>query len=297
MSDTKALATLAQRLESNPSSLRTILMNTVMPPKKDITVTEEMFQAFIIICNSYSLNPLTREIFAIRGKGGNLQAVVSVDGWLRIINNHPQFDGMEFEDILDNENNLISVRCNIYRKDRTRPTSVIEYMKECAMPTDTWRKWPARLLRHKSVIQCGRYAFGISDIIDPDEAIRYEQGTVIDQSPANNNALIEGEVENGPEPTINETQIKRIRGALKLIDMDEAQFCEGAVIDKLEQLAEFRFEGAMANLKAKYDKKLAMQQPTDDKPAKRPAAKKPIAKKPANKSTALNAPAKRSAAR
>jgi hypothetical protein len=49
---------------------------------------------------------------------------------------------------------------------------VTEYLAECRQGTDPWKKWPARMLRHKAAIQAIRYAFGFSGIVDPDEADR-----------------------------------------------------------------------------------------------------------------------------
>jgi len=134
-------------------------------------VSNEQFLQFLVVTNEYNLNPFTREIFAFPGKSGGIQPIVSIDGWLRIINSHPQFDGMEFEDKLDN-GKLIAVTCKMYRKDRTHPTEVTEYMAECLRNTDTWKTWPARMLRHKATIQAARYAFGFSGIYDQDEVER-----------------------------------------------------------------------------------------------------------------------------
>ena len=175
-----ALDAMATRLSVNPAELQSIIINTVMP---NPNVTQEQFLSFLSVANEYKLNPLTKEIYAFPSKGGGIQPIVSIDGWLKIINGHPQFDGMEFVDNLDN-GKLISVTCRIYRKDRTRHTEVTEYMGECSRNTDTWKNWPSRMLRHKATIQGARYAFGLSGIIDPDEAERFEQAGVIkDTSP------------------------------------------------------------------------------------------------------------------
>ncbi len=56
-------------------------------------VTDEQFTALLIVANQYGLNPWTKEIYAFPDKGG-IVPVVGVDGWARIINEHPQFDGM-----------------------------------------------------------------------------------------------------------------------------------------------------------------------------------------------------------
>jgi hypothetical protein len=131
------------------------------------------------VAKQYNLNPILKEIYAFPAKGGGIMPIVSIDGWLNIINSHPQFDGMEFHDVIEN-GELVSVTCRMYRKDRTHPTEVTEYLNECKQGTDPWKKWPARMLRHKATIQAARYAFGFSGIYDEDEAKRM---TAIDVTP------------------------------------------------------------------------------------------------------------------
>jgi hypothetical protein len=123
------------------------------------------------------LNPFTKEIFAFPSNGAIIP-VVSVDGWLKLINQHPAFDGMEFVDVVDDEGRLVSVTCKMYRKDRRHPTEVTEYMAECMRSTDVWKKWPARMLRHKAIIQAARYSFGFAGIMEPDEAERMHAMTL-----------------------------------------------------------------------------------------------------------------------
>jgi len=163
------LADMADRYQMNPQAFEATLRNTVMPSNVD--VTREQFAAFLMVAKKYDLDPITKQIYAFPAKGGGIQPVVSIDGWMTLINSHPQFDGMEFDDQLEN-GKLIAVTCRMYRKDRSRPVAVTEYMSECVRGTDTWKKWPARMLRHKAAIQAARYAFSFSGIIDEDEAQR-----------------------------------------------------------------------------------------------------------------------------
>ena len=171
------LVDMANRFGMEPKAFEATLRATVMPSNKE--VTREQFAAFLLVAKEYRLNPLTKEIYAFPGKGDSIQPIVSIDGWMRMINNHPDFDGMEFEDSFDEAGVLVSITCKMYRKDRRHPVSVTEYMAECRRPTDTWQKWPARMLRHKAAIQAARYAFGFSGIYDEDEAAR-----MIDVTPA-----------------------------------------------------------------------------------------------------------------
>jgi hypothetical protein len=121
--------------------------------------------ALLVVADQYGLNPFTKEIYAFPDKGG-IVPVVGVDGWSRIINSHSQFDGMEFKQ--DEE----SCTCIMYRKDRSHPVSVTEYMSECGRGMGPWKSHPKRMLRHKAMIQCARLAFSFVGIYDQDEAER-----------------------------------------------------------------------------------------------------------------------------
>lgn len=154
-------------------SLYHTLKNTVFKEAKD----DSQLAALMIVANQYGLNPFTKEIYAFPSKGGAITPVVSVDGWARIINDNPNCDGIQFEQ--DDE----SATCKIYRKDRSHPTIVTEYLAECQGDTKDkygnlkpWGKYPKRMLRHKALIQCARVAFGFSGIYDEDEAHRINGG-------------------------------------------------------------------------------------------------------------------------
>lgn len=130
-------------------------------------VSDAQMTALLVVANQYTLNPWTKEIYAFPDKNNGIVPVVGVDGWSRIINSHPQFDGIEFEQ------NDESCTCIIYRKDRNRPIKVTEWMAECKRNgMGPWQSHPRRMLRHKAMIQCARLAFGYGGIYDHDEAER-----------------------------------------------------------------------------------------------------------------------------
>lgn len=129
--------------------------------------TDEQMIALMIVAEQYHLNPFTKELFAFPDKGG-IVPVVSVDGWSRIINEHPQFDG--FDAVFDEDQQAYTI--TIYRKDRSHPIRITEYMAECWRDTDPWKSHPRRMLRHKALIQAARVAFGFAGIYDDDEAER-----------------------------------------------------------------------------------------------------------------------------
>ncbi|TSE32089.1 phage recombination protein Bet [Tepidimonas charontis] len=162
-----ALATLTQKLAARlDMGDGADLIDTLKVTAFKGQVSDAQMTALMVVANQYGLNPWTKEIYAFPDKNNGIVPVVGVDGWSRIINSHPQFDGMEFEQ--DDE----SCTCIIYRKDRSRPIKVTEYKAECKRNTEPWEKWPRRMLRHKAMIQCARLAFGFTGIYDHDEAER-----------------------------------------------------------------------------------------------------------------------------
>ena len=154
-------------------------------------VTNEQMMALLLVANQYDLNPWTKEIYAFPDKKAGIIPVVGVDGWSRIINSNPQFDGMEFIDAeqlvegADHKPCPAWIECRIYRKDRRHPISVRERFDECYRPPfktkdgyaipGPWQTHTSRFLRHKAMIQAARLAFGFVGIYDPDEADRIRE--------------------------------------------------------------------------------------------------------------------------
>lgn len=167
--DRKAITvTVAERYGMEADTFELALRNTVF-----LEGSKAEYAAFLVVCNEYKLNPLTKEIYAFKNKSGKIVPVVSIDGWVSLCNTHPAFDGMTFEDLHAKQAKLYAITCTIYRKDRSHPTVVTEYLSECIRSTEPW-KMQHRMLRHKTLIQCARYAFGFSGIYDQDEADHLE---------------------------------------------------------------------------------------------------------------------------
>lgn len=162
-------------------------------------VTNDQMVALMVVANQYKLNPWTKEIYAFPDKKNGIVPVVGVDGWSRIINSHSQFDGMDFimsENIVTLDGAKPApewIECVIYRKDRSHPIKVREYLDEVYRPpfegngrngkykiNGPWQSHTKRFLRHKSTIQCARMAFGFVGIYDQDEAERIESSEIND---------------------------------------------------------------------------------------------------------------------
>lgn len=160
------IAMMAAKHNMEPEAFAKTVRATVMPSQH----TNEQFAALMLVAQEYDLNPIVKEIYAFPAKGGGIVPIVSIDGWINLVNSHPQSDGFEFE-FEHADGKLIACTCRMYRKDRTRPVVVTEYLAECKRNTEPW-KMEHRMLRHKAMIQAARLAFGFSGVYDDDEGAK-----------------------------------------------------------------------------------------------------------------------------
>ncbi|MFU2088993.1 phage recombination protein Bet [Avibacterium avium] len=240
-----ALQTLTQKLANrfeitDGSDLMATLKNTAFKGN----VNDSQMTALLIVANQYGLNPWTKEIYAFPDRNNGIVPIVGVDGWARILNENPQFDGIEFD--LDDE----KCTCRIYRKDRSRPISVTEYMSECFRDIQgPWKTHPKRMLRHKAMIQCARLAFGFTGIYDQDEADRIieNQKEPINVTPKPN--VIEGQA---VELATSE-QIATLNQLIQLTNTDTEKAFAYYSVQSIEQLSKAKAEHFIKTLNGRLD--------------------------------------------
>jgi phage recombination protein Bet len=170
-------------LEANMprESFLNTLKKTVMPSQN---VSDEHVAAFLVLAHKYKLDPLSEQIHAFPSKGG-VKAMIGIDGWISIAQRQAHYDGFKHIDRFDEKGKLVAVTAIVRRKDHSEPTEITEYMDECSRDTTPWKQFPKRMLRHKAIMQGIRMAFGISNLVDEDEAadIRREEGQMKNISP------------------------------------------------------------------------------------------------------------------
>jgi len=190
------VAKFANRFSLEPDKLLGTLKATAFRQRDGSAPTNEQMAALLAVADQYGLNPFTKELFAFGDRDG-IVPVVSVDGWARIINSNPALDGIDFRWSEEMVEPAGGKRCPewcevvIYRKDRTHPTVVREYLDEVYRAgfkgnrngkafevSGPWQSHTKRMLRHKTLIQGARVAFGFGGIYDEDEA-----GRIIEANP------------------------------------------------------------------------------------------------------------------
>jgi phage recombination protein Bet len=192
---TSLVEKMAGKFSIDPTKLMATLKATAFRQTNGPEVTDEQMAALLVVADQYGLNPFTREIYAFPDKRAGIVPVVGVDGWSRIINDHPASDGFEFrqsdKEITPEHGKPCPewMEVVIHRKDRAHPIVVREYIEEVyRLPfikdgraiSGPWQTHTRRFFRHKTLIQGARLAYGFSGIYDEDEAERIiEMGDVV----------------------------------------------------------------------------------------------------------------------
>ena len=115
------------------------------------------------LITKHALDPFADEIAIYQYEDGHWQALITIDGWSKLINNHPAFSGISFTESDKLINGVPAwMGCAIYRNDRVVPIEVKEYLREIQTEHSIWKEMPRRMLRHRVIAQCARLAFGVS---------------------------------------------------------------------------------------------------------------------------------------
>jgi phage recombination protein Bet len=170
----------ADKFNVEEQKVMDILKSTAFKQRDGNPPSDNQMMALMIVADQYGLNPFVKEIYAYPDKSNGIVPVVGVDGWSRIMNDHPQMDGIEFrysDETVEHKGKKchVWIECVITRKDRSKPIVVREYFDEVVRSTSfatPWDSHPKRMHRHKAEIQCARIAFGFAGIYDEDEAER-----------------------------------------------------------------------------------------------------------------------------
>lgn len=150
---TKEIAKTADALDMDASELQAWIDLQAMTPRHTLLV-------LLRIARQHHLDPLKEEVALALYDDCHWQAYITVEGYSKLLNNHPAFDGITFTQSPETTNGIpIWMECMIYRKDRSKPIVVREYFEEVKGDQVVWQKMPRRMLRHRVMQQCARLAF------------------------------------------------------------------------------------------------------------------------------------------
>ncbi len=130
---------------------------------KEAVVPKEVLKSILRVAKRYQLNPLLGQIDWELNLDGSYEVYIPIDGWITMIHREPSFKGLTFSQATETEEGIpIWMECSIYRADLIQPMTVREYYAELKTDHPVWMQMPRRMLRHKTLQQCARLAFGIS---------------------------------------------------------------------------------------------------------------------------------------
>ena len=182
IASTSLVKNLATAANIEPERYVATVMKTAF--KGSQAPSAEEFAAFMMVAGEYNLDPFMGQIFAFPSKGGIIP-FLGVDGWISLINRQPKHRGLEVTEEEDSEGLPYKTTVKIYVEGYDQPVTISERYSECKRNTDPWKSHPFRMLRHKTIIQGGRVAYGLSGLYDQDEAERIlvARGEMIDVTP------------------------------------------------------------------------------------------------------------------
>jgi hypothetical protein len=126
-----------------------------------VMTSKQTLLALLRITIEHHLDPLKEEVALALYEDTHWQAYITIEGYSKILNSHPAFDGIAFKESPQLSNNIpLWMECTIYRKDRNMPTIIREYFEEVKGDQAIWQKMPRRMLRHRVMQQCARLAMG-----------------------------------------------------------------------------------------------------------------------------------------
>lgn len=161
------IESMAMRYGIEPSKFFNTLKRVIDPHNK---ASIEEVAAYLVIVKELNLNPLAGEAWMVPTKNGP-RAMISFDGWAKIANSNPAYDGSgkpEYD--YDEQGKLISCTVAIYRKDRSHPFYQTCFLKEWDTGTPVWNQKVHHMLFGRTFAQAIRFAFNVAGIIDHDEA-------------------------------------------------------------------------------------------------------------------------------
>lgn len=154
--------------------------------------SDSEFKTFLYLCKNYNLDPLKKEIYFIK-YGGKSTVITSRDGYLKIANCHEQFDGIESDVVYEGDTllkrddgslhiaygaehlsfekaKLKGAFCSVFRKDRSKATTVFvsikEYYKKDAF---IWQQYTNAMILKVAEAMALKRAFAISGLVTREE--------------------------------------------------------------------------------------------------------------------------------
>jgi phage recombination protein Bet len=170
---------------------------------KDASVDE--LNMFLHLSKTYGLDPFAKEIWFIKMRGAPV-IMTSRDGYLKIANNNPTFEGLvsdvvyegdsfkKMPDSVDHQygvnkrGKILGAYALVYRKNVRFPIYVFAPYQDYIKPSDVWRQYPHAMILKVAESMALKRAFSLSGLVSREEMDIDEEGRTQEPIPVTNAA-------------------------------------------------------------------------------------------------------------
>lgn len=128
--------------------------------------TDAQLRMFLEVCRRTGLDPFLKEIWYVPEKG---IIMAGRDGYLRVANEHPMFDGMETRVERDRDGRPVKATCSVWRKDRNHPITCEAYYSEYVKTSPVWRQYPSAMIGKVAEVLSLKRSFSINGVVTEEE--------------------------------------------------------------------------------------------------------------------------------
>lgn len=161
--DSLARSVTVETLVSDVAKALAISIEELNDWAQDVALPESAAKAILATAKRLKLNPLLGQIAWEINLNCEYEVYIPIDGWITLIHREPSFQGLTFNQATETENKIpIWMECSIFRSGLAQPITIREYYAELKTEHPMWQQMPCRMLRHKTLQQCARLAFGIT---------------------------------------------------------------------------------------------------------------------------------------
>jgi phage recombination protein Bet len=132
-------------------------------------LTNPEFKLFLYLAGQYHLDPIRKQIWAVKYGDSPAQIFTGRDGFLEIAHRSGQFDGMKSWVEYDDKEKPLAGHCTVWRKDMTHPFESVVLFKEYTTGKNLWDKKPSVMIVKVAESVCLRKAFSVSGLYAPEE--------------------------------------------------------------------------------------------------------------------------------